>query len=127
MNRASAQEHRRGRLIDALASVVDRLRGVRRLRRVTSLRAVNRFADAVYHAQRVDESIRFAVRELLRRPRPAPYRPRGRSRVALIRHRTADLYVLNEIVRHGEYRFPAEAERRLGALGRAPRVVDVGA
>jgi FkbM family methyltransferase len=94
---------------------------------VSSSQVANRFADAVYHAQLVEESMSFAVRELRGRSRRSLYRPRGRSLVAEIRHRTGDLYVLNEIVRHGEYRFPAEAERRLDALGRPPRVVDVGA
>lgn len=106
---------------------MDRMSGARRLRRLRSTRAVNRFADAVYHAQLVEESFRFSAGELLDRSQRSIYRPRERSLEARIRHRTGDLYVLNEIVRHGAYDFPPEAVRRLRALDRPPRVVDVGA
>jgi FkbM family methyltransferase len=75
----------------------------------------------------VEESLRFAGRELLGGSRAAVYRPRGRSLLVKIRHRTGDLYVLNEIVRHRAYRLPPEAAQRLATLGRPPRVLDVGA
>ena len=104
--------------IDLVARVLDRTSGSLRL---------GRLEDVVYHAQLVEESFRFAARELLDGPQPATYFPRGRSLSATIRHRTGDLYVLNEIVRHRAYDFPAEALRRLRALGRPPRVVDAGA
>jgi FkbM family methyltransferase len=125
--KAAAEQWRSSRLIDLLAQLPDRLGGVRPFRRLRSSKPVNRLANALYHAQLVDESMRFAARELLARSGPAVYRPRGRPLRAVIRHRTADLYVLNEIVRHGSYDLPTEAECRLDALGRPPRIVDVGA
>jgi FkbM family methyltransferase len=113
--------------VDFLANGMDRMSGLRYLRRLRTSKAVNRFADAVYHAQLVDESFRFAVRELADRSQPSIYRPRERSLHATIRHRSGDLFVLNEIIRHGAYRFPQEALRRLEALSRPPRIVDAGA
>jgi FkbM family methyltransferase len=113
--------------IDLLAYAVDRASGARGLRRLRSARAVNRFADAVYHAQLVEESFRFGARELFDPRAASTYRPRDRPLVARIRHHTGDLYVLNEIVRHRGYDFPAEPVCRLEALGRPPRVVDAGA
>jgi FkbM family methyltransferase len=125
--KAAAEEWPTARPIDALARFVERASSIRPLRRLRSWRPVNRLVDALYHAQLVDESLRFAARELLGRRRDAVYRPRGRRVLAKIRHRTGDLYVLNEIVRHGSYRPPPEAAERLAALGRPPRVLDVGA
>jgi FkbM family methyltransferase len=120
-------KRRHKRPIDSLSNVAERVRATGRLGQISSSRAVNRLADALYHAQLVEESLRFAGREVRGRPAAAIYRPRGRQRRAKIRHRSGDLYVLNEIVRHSAYDFPPHALQRLAALDRPPRILDVGA
>ena len=116
-----------GRMMAVLSSLfrrVARLPGLRLIRR----RAwPSRLADAVYHAQLVEQPVRFALRELRGRPPVGRYRPR-KSRVdVFLRHHTSDRYILNEIFGLGLYDLPAGATATLAELGRPPIGVDLGA
>jgi FkbM family methyltransferase len=114
-------------MIEHLAAALRRLARLPLLRRLRRTRAANRLADAVYHGRLVEESWRFALRELVRPGVVGTYRPKGTGAIVVLRHGTSDRYILNELFRFRLYEPPAEAERELRALGRGPRVVDLGA
>ena len=101
-----------------------RLPGLRRMRRHAW---PSRLADAVYHAQLVEQPVRFVLGELRGKPSVGRYRPR-KSRVdVFLRHRTSDRYILNEIFGLGLYDLPAGASATIAELGRPPLGVDLGA
>jgi FkbM family methyltransferase len=68
----------------------------------------------------------FIGRELAGRRVTAEYRLRSSGLRAIVRHPLVDLGVVNEVLVHDEYSIPGPVARRLSALGRAPRVLDLG-
>ena len=103
---------------------VARLPGLRLLRRHAW---PSRLADATFHAQLVEQPVRFTLGELRGKPLVGRYRPK-KSRVdVFLRHRTSDRYILNEIFGLGLYQPPAGATATLAELSRPPIGVDLGA
>ena len=106
---------------------------LRRAARLPGLRLIrrqvwpSRVADAVYHAQLVEQPVRFVVNELRGTPSVGRYRPRNSLVDVFLRHRTSDRYILNEIFGLGLYDLPDGARATLAQLGRPPRGVDLGA
>lgn len=88
--------------------------------------ARKRLVRTIGAASCVHEPLRFCGRELSGRPRTEAYRLRGSQLRTVIRHPLLDLWVLEEIFRKRAYAMPAAVEQRLRALGRAPRVLDLG-
>jgi FkbM family methyltransferase len=75
----------------------------------------------------VRELWRFKWREHRAEPRLGAYHTR-RGRVAyFIRHGTRDVGIFSEIFVAGEYDPPSAVTERLDALGRPPRILDLGA
>jgi FkbM family methyltransferase len=108
------------------------------LRRLDALRgrAVTRVLWRVpglprlYRASRgqiVDEPARFAANELLGRPGVHRYGLRGRPGTILLRHGPSDVAVIDEFFWWGFYDPPPAVESAVAALGRPPRIVDLGA
>jgi FkbM family methyltransferase len=92
--------------------------------RISSAR--RRLARTVGAASCVREPIRFCGRELAGRPRTDTYRLRESELRAVIRHPMLDMWVLEEIFRNDGYALPHAVDERLRALGRPPRVLDLG-
>ncbi len=114
-------------VVNRLASVLRRLARMPLVRRVRRRAWAERVADAFYHGRLVEQTLRFTAREASRRGALATYRPAGGRLDVVIRHNTSDRYILNEIFRFGLYDVPATPAATLHALGRGPRVVDLGA
>jgi FkbM family methyltransferase len=70
---------------------------------------------------------RFTVRELRGAPGVHTYRLRGSGAAVCLHHRTEDLGIFDEVFRLGWYELPPAARAKLAALGRPPRVLDLGA
>ncbi len=85
-----------------------------------------RLVRALRSARAVRDSVRFAAREMSRSQRTSAYRLRGSDLRAVIRHPLIDAWVLDEIFGNREYVLPAAVASRLYALGRQPRVLDLG-
>lgn len=68
----------------------------------------------------------FALAELTRRGSVGRCRPRGCAVDVYLRHDTTDLFVLIEVFGLGQYVPPSAMAGRLAALGRPPRIVDLG-
>lgn len=66
------------------------------------------------------------IRELRDRPAEGRYHLRGSTLVAQVRHPLLDMWALEEVFRFGAYRPPPQAIAALEALGRPPRMVDLG-
>jgi len=82
----------------------------------------------VRHAAAVHEPLRWVAGTLARRRSPASYRLRENGRTILIRHRSLDPMTLDQVfVTDREYEPPPEAAGSIERLGRALRIVDVGA
>ncbi len=75
----------------------------------------------------VRELWRFKWREHRGRPVLGAYHTRGGGVGYRIRHATRDVGIFAEVFIAGEYDPPAAVEARLGELGRAPRILDLGA
>ena len=76
----------------------------------------------------VRQPLRFAVNELRRAGGPVEreYRLRRGGRVARLRQPLLDMWVLEEVFRFREYEPPHIVRDLLRALGRPPRVLDLG-
>jgi FkbM family methyltransferase len=74
----------------------------------------------------VRERARFVVNELRDVPLVHEYRLRDSGLIAPVRHPLLDMWGLEEIFRLRVYEPPAQAAAALRALGRPPRVVDLG-
>ena len=77
-------------------------------------------------AAAVREPARFLARETLMRRATHAYRLRGSGQRAVIRHPVLDAWVLYEVFGRGEYALPEPVRRRLVALDRPVRVLDLG-
>jgi FkbM family methyltransferase len=66
------------------------------------------------------------MRELRARSVTSVYGLRGSELKAVIRHPLVDTVVLAEVFRDGEYALAPRVRERLAALGREPRVLDLG-
>ena len=83
----------------------------------------------LYRASRgqiVDERARFAANELLGRDGAHRYGLRDARGSVVIRHGPSDIAVLDEFFWWGFYDPPPPVEAALSALGRPPRIVDLG-
>ncbi len=114
------------KLSTGLVRLLRRGVGVPGLRWLSTRKPIARITGAMRGAL-VVESRRFALNELRRSDCEATYTLRGGTRRAVIRHHSFDVLTLGEIFARGEYAPPAPVAARLDALGRAPRVVDLGA
>jgi len=74
----------------------------------------------------VREPGRFAVRELRSARSTGLYRLRASGLRVQVRHPLLDMWVLEEIFRFRAYQPPPEILQRLRALGRPPRIADLG-
>jgi FkbM family methyltransferase len=77
-------------------------------------------------ARCVKQRSKFVVNELRDIPKVERYRLRGSDLLAEIRHPLLDTWVLEEVFRFRVYEPPAEVRRALRALGRPPRILDLG-
>jgi FkbM family methyltransferase len=77
--------------------------------------------------QAVRELWRFKWREHRARPMLGAYHTRERAIPYFIRHGTRDVGIFAEIFIAGEYDPPSAVAERLADLGRAPRILDLGA
>jgi FkbM family methyltransferase len=75
----------------------------------------------------VRELWRFKWRENRARPVVGAYHTRAGKVPYFIRHATRDVGIFSEIFIAGEYDPPAAVIERIAALGRPPRIVDLGA
>ncbi|MGH2913128.1 MAG: hypothetical protein ACRDJ3_11710, partial [Solirubrobacteraceae bacterium] len=75
----------------------------------------------------VRELWRFKWRENRARPIVGAYHTRKGRVPYFIRHGTRDVGIFSEIFIAGEYDPPAAVSERIGALGRPPRIADLGA
>lgn len=94
-------------------------------------KAGQRVRQAIRASMHLDEPVRFLARSIVSPARLGTYTvpahtPSGRPLVVMLRHRTDDVLVFNEIFHHGIYRMP-EAVRQVVARVSTPRVVDLGA
>lgn len=78
-------------------------------------------------AELVDDPGSFARREAGRDERLGRHRLRGSELVLFVRHGTPDIGVLDEVFGQRQYDPPPPAATVLDALGRPPRIVDLGA
>jgi FkbM family methyltransferase len=102
--------------------------GVAPVRAMVKSPPAQRVIEAVRAARAVDESPRFLARQF-GPVRPARYRLRRSGQVAVIRHRSRDVEVLNEIFGGTGGRFAYEPPTALGAVldsKPSPRVLDLG-
>jgi len=88
--------------------------------------APNRVRRTLGAASCVRERSRFVAHELRDRRALEHYHLRGSGLVAQVRHPLLDMWVLEEVFRFRAYEPPAQAARSVRALGRAPRVLDLG-
>ena len=86
----------------------------------------NRMRRTLGAASCVRERGRFVVGEMRKGGSLRQYRLRDADMVVQIRHPLLDMWVLEEVFRFRVYDPPPEAARRLEALGRPLRVVDLG-
>lgn len=93
------------------------------IRQLTRFGPLLRLSFAL-RASLVHERARFAWNELRPGARTKTYRLRESGVVIAIRHKTADILVLDELLSQREYEVPEEIRR---GLPPAPRVVDLGA
>lgn len=85
-----------------------------------------RYIATWLRARTVRESVRFAVRELWGGPRLAPYRLRESGLRIFIRHRTPDVFALDQAFYQRHFDPPPDVDEILGR--RAPlKIVDLGA
>jgi FkbM family methyltransferase len=75
----------------------------------------------------VRELWRFKWREHRGRPVVGTYHTRGKGVAYSIRHATRDVGIFAEVFIAGEYDLPPAVSARLEALGRPPRILDLGA
>jgi FkbM family methyltransferase len=115
------------RMMAVLSSLLRRLARLPGLRLIRRNAWPSRLADAIHHAQLVEQPVRFAVGEIRGKPAVGRYRPRKSLVDVFLRHRTSDRYILNEIFGLGLYKLPAGATATLAGLGRPPVGVDLGA
>jgi FkbM family methyltransferase len=90
--------------------------------------AVRRWLRTARLSTRVSPSLRFAGRQLRRRPGVRRYRLRRTPYEVFLRHDGDDAFVLDEVLgplQH--YSFPDEVRRSLAGLEGPPRVLDLGA
>ena len=111
--------------MNAVLTLVRRAAQLPGLQRLTRVDAVTRLTFALRGAL-VQEPVRFALNELRARPR-ATYRLRGSEIRVVIRHRTPDVLVLDEIFSQREYEFPPRVIDALTPVASTLRVADVGA
>jgi FkbM family methyltransferase len=97
------------------------------MRRFLTRPAVERVVATGLRSSAVRERGRFVARELVRRRGLSAYRLRHSGLLAYVRHGTPDIVTLDEVFYSREYEFPRKIETGLAALGRPPRVVDLGA
>jgi len=103
--------------------VVDRLPALRQLHWQPPLR---RWYFPLRAAALVKPSLRFALFELLRREATRPYVLRESGLTAHVRHPLNDMWVVDEIYVQRVYEPPREVLDRIEALGRPPRILDLG-
>lgn len=102
--------------------------GVRR-RSSAALAALRRFSlgRTLSQALRVRAPWRYLAAGLLRTSAPRRYELRSSGLSVLLRHGTWDEVIFDEIFCSATYAPPAEVRAGLDALGRAPRILDLGA
>ena len=83
--------------------------------------------STLLRARLVDRSARFALAEWLAPGRLVAHRISQPGLVAVLEHGSPDVLTYDEIFYQGIYAPPAEVEAVLDALGRPPRIVDIGA
>jgi FkbM family methyltransferase len=88
---------------------------------------VERVVSVFLRSTTVRERARFVLRELPRRTVFCRYTLRRSGLPIFIRHATPDVVTLDEVFYHCQYELPADVAARLEALGRPPKVVDLGA
>ncbi len=96
---------------------------MRLLSRPSVRRLLTPFMVSVY----VDQPVRFLANELTRRKIARSYRLRESGVSVVVRHPHVELWMLDEIFRRRVYEPPVEVLRRIGQLGRPPRILDLGA
>jgi FkbM family methyltransferase len=116
-----------GTAMAALSSLLRRIARLPGLRLIRQQAWPSRMADAVFHAQLVEQPVRFMFGELRNKRLVGRYRPRQSRVDVFLRHRTSDRYILNEIFGLGLYDPPAGATAALAELGRPPIGLDLGA
>ena len=83
---------------------------------------------AALRALHTTDPVRFFAREALRRRGPARYRLRRDRRVVVaLRHATPDVETFDQVFLQGSVAEPPVVRERLDALGRPPRILDLGA
>jgi FkbM family methyltransferase len=112
------------------------LRSVRLGRRVLEARwprrtrwlqtAAKKLAWTAVEARLVENSLRYAVRELTGHTR-GDYTLRDGDGRFSVRHRSGDIDIFRKFYAYGYYDLPPEVAERLGGLGRAVNVLDLGA
>jgi FkbM family methyltransferase len=116
-----------GRAMAALSWLLRRAASLPGLRLIRRQSWASRLADAIYHAQLVEQPLRFVFREVRGKPVVGRYRPRTGRLEVFLRHRTSDRYILNEIFGLGLYDLPTLASATLAELNRPPIGLDLGA
>jgi len=108
----------------------------RLLRRIASTRPAAQFLNW-YPVRRVISTglrsttvrarARFVARELAGRDGVFAYQLRGSGRQIFLRHGTADIVTLDEVLYRRDYELPGDVEGFLHELGRPPVALDLGA
>jgi FkbM family methyltransferase len=88
--------------------------------------ALQRLVRTIGAATRLQQPIKFGLRELGRRNRVSSYRLRGTGLSVILRQPRLDLFVLEEVFRSRVYELPPPVQERLATLDRRLRVVDLG-
>ena len=78
-------------------------------------------------ARLVANPARFALAELAGRGRVVAHRVRRGGAIVVLEHGTPDVQAFDELFYQQIYAPPPEVEEAVAALGRAPRILDVGA
>jgi FkbM family methyltransferase len=112
------------------------LRSVRLGRQVTAVRwpglldgpqrLAKKLAWTAVEARRVRTPIRYAASELLTKRR-GDYHLRDEGSRFSVRHGTGDVHIFRKFYAYGYYELPPELSASLSSLGRAVRVLDLGA
>jgi len=97
---------------------------VSRLRRIGAHPRLQPAVALVLRGRTTRTPARFVARELLGRRVAARYRLRESAMRVIVRHRTGDVVTLGEVFHRPDYAPPSPVA---AVLGRAPRVLDLGA
>lgn len=97
------------------------------VRALTDAQPIARLLSLLTYSRLTETPVLFAARELTLRRQHAAYRLRGSDVAVIVRHRTPDLFTLDQIFLQGHLEPPAEIAAVLARKTRPLTVVDLGA